>query len=103
MVSIQVGINSQTPSMPLDGDLSFTRRAVCMLSNTTAIAEAWKKLDKKFDLMWNKRAFVHWYNNEGMEDEEFIEARNDLAVLELDYDEVNKNIDEYDMTENDEQ
>uniref|UniRef100_A0A1B6KHZ8 Tubulin/FtsZ 2-layer sandwich domain-containing protein n=1 Tax=Graphocephala atropunctata TaxID=36148 RepID=A0A1B6KHZ8_9HEMI len=91
-----VGINYQTPSMPVDGDLSSTKRAVCMLSNTTAIVEAWKKLNKKFDLMWAKRAFVHWYNNEGMEYEEFIESRNDLAVLELDYMEVNKSFNDYD-------
>uniref|UniRef100_A0A1I7W5Y7 Uncharacterized protein n=1 Tax=Heterorhabditis bacteriophora TaxID=37862 RepID=A0A1I7W5Y7_HETBA len=32
-----------------------------MLSNTTSIAEAWARLDHKFDLMYAKRAFVHWY------------------------------------------
>ncbi|KAG8278948.1 hypothetical protein J6590_007956 [Homalodisca vitripennis] len=95
-----VGINYQTPSMPEDGDLSSTKRAVCMLSNTTAIVEAWKKLNEKFDLMWAKRAFVHWYHNEGMEQEEFIESRNDLAVLELDYMEVNKSFDDYDLYSN---
>ena len=31
-----------------------------MFSNTTAIAEAWARLDHKFDLMYAKRAFVHW-------------------------------------------
>lgn len=36
-----------------------------MLSNTTAIAEAWSRLDHKFDLMYSKRAFVHWYVGEG--------------------------------------
>jgi tubulin alpha len=36
-----------------------------MLSNTTAIAEAWTRLDRKFDLMFAKRAFVHWYVGEG--------------------------------------
>ena len=35
-------------------------RAVCCLSNTTAIMEAWARLDYKFDLMYAKRAFVHW-------------------------------------------
>ena len=38
---------------------------VCMLSNTTAISEAWARLDNKFDLMYAKRAFVHWYVGEG--------------------------------------
>lgn len=40
-------------------------RSVCMISNTTAIAEAWARLDHKFDLMYAKRAFVHWYVGEG--------------------------------------
>ena len=42
------------------GDLAKVPRSVCMLSNTTAIAEAWARLDYKFDLMYAKRAFVHW-------------------------------------------
>ena len=54
---------------PVSGaDLAHVQRAVCMLSNTTAIAEAWARLDHKFDLMYAKRAFVHWYVGEGTYD-----------------------------------
>ena len=70
----KVGINYQPTSVVPGSDMAPVPRAVCMLSNTTAIAgnwdgsaragchpslwiEAWARLDHKFDLLYTKRAF----------------------------------------------
>jgi tubulin alpha len=64
----KLGICNEPPSYVPDGDLAKVTRSVCMLSNTTAISAAWSQLDHKFDLLYSKRAFVHWYVGEGMEE-----------------------------------
>merc|ERR1712094_4593 len=45
------------PTVVPGGDLAKVMRACCMISNSTAIAEVFSRIDHKFDLMYAKRAF----------------------------------------------
>uniref|UniRef100_A0A7S3GAZ0 Tubulin alpha chain n=1 Tax=Palpitomonas bilix TaxID=652834 RepID=A0A7S3GAZ0_9EUKA len=80
---------SYSPPITLsDSSMAQTKYNACMLSNSTAVKEVFSRLAHKFDLMYAKRAFVHWYTAEGMEEGRFTEAREALANLEKDYNDI---------------
>ncbi|XP_045769701.1 tubulin alpha chain-like isoform X2 [Maniola jurtina] len=84
----KIGVNYQPPSTVPGGDLAALQRAVVMVSNSSAIRIAWERLCKKFSLMYAKRAFVHHFVGEGLEEGEFKNALYNIKALSNDYREM---------------
>lgn len=63
----KIGINYQPPGFIPGGNLAKTSRACLMVGNSTAIADMFTRINYQFDLMYARKAFVHWYVAEGME------------------------------------
>lgn len=55
------------------------------VGNSTAIQEAWKRIADQFTLMFRRKAYLHWYTGEGMDEMEFTEAESNLNDLVSEY------------------
>jgi tubulin beta len=55
------------------------------VGNTTAIQETWSRVVDQFSLMIRRKAFLHWYTGEGMDEIEFSEAEANLHDLINEY------------------
>lgn len=38
------------------------------LANTTAMIDLWKRVAEQFTAMFRRKAFLHWYTGEGMDE-----------------------------------
>merc|ERR1712083_873458 len=59
--------------------------AATFIGNTTAIQEIFKRISEQFTAMFRRKAFLHWYTGEGMDEMEFTEAESNMNDLVSEY------------------
>ncbi|AET37738.1 beta-tubulin Ecym_1516 [Eremothecium cymbalariae DBVPG len=68
-------------SVPPQGlDMSAT-----FIGNSTSIQELFKRVGDQFGAMFKRKAFLHWYTSEGMDEMEFSEAESNMNDLVSEY------------------
>ena len=55
------------------------------LGNSTSIQEIFKRVGEGFTAMYRRKAWLHWYTNEGMDEMEFTEAEANMNDLISEY------------------
>ena len=55
------------------------------LGNSTSIQEIFKRVGEQFSAMYRRKAWVHWYTGEGMDEMEFTEAESNMNDLVSEY------------------
>lgn len=61
------------------------KMSATFIGNTTAIQEIFKRISEQFTAMFRRRAFLHWYTGEGMDELEFTEAESNMNDLVSEY------------------
>jgi tubulin beta len=74
-------IKSSVCSVPHVGsDISAT-----FIGNSTCIQELFRRVADQFTAMFKRKAFLHWFTEEGMDEMEFTEAESNMNDLVAEY------------------
>merc|ERR1719182_755572 len=65
---------------PVDANISAT-----FVPNTTALKAMFQRLESQFSALYKRKAFLHWYKGEGMDEMEFQEADKNVRDLITEY------------------
>ncbi|XP_073234295.1 tubulin beta-4 chain-like isoform X2 [Porites lutea] len=57
------------------------KMSATFIANNTAIQELFKRLNLQFRVMYRRRAFLHWFTEEGMDVQQFTQAESDMLDL----------------------
>jgi len=69
------------------------------IGNSTAIQELFKRVSDQFRAMFRRKAFLHWYTGEGMDEMEFTEAESNMNDLVSEYQQYQEATTEADFEE----
>jgi len=61
------------------------KMAATFIGNSTSIQDMFKRVSEQFTLMFRRKAFLHWYTGEGMDEMEFTEAESNVTDLVAEY------------------
>jgi len=68
------------------------KMSASFLGNSTSIALMFERLLEQFTAMFRRKAFLHWYTGEGMDESEFTEAESNLSDLVSEYKSFNADV-----------
>ncbi|KAL0518681.1 LOW QUALITY PROTEIN: putative Tubulin/FtsZ family, GTPase domain/Tubulin C-terminal domain containing protein [Leishmania naiffi] len=61
------------------------KMSVTFIGNNTCIQEMFRRVGEQFTGMFRRKAFLHWYTGEGMDEMEFTEAESNMNDLVSEY------------------
>jgi|EP01096_Ripella_sp_DP13-Kostka_P005320 tubulin beta len=61
------------------------KTSATFVGNSTAIQDLFLRVKDQFSVMYRKKAFLHWYTSEGMEEMELTEAESNIGDLIAEY------------------
>ncbi|KAJ6345226.1 hypothetical protein OIU78_007988 [Salix suchowensis] len=66
-------------------DEQMLNMASTFIGNSTSIQEMFRRVSEQFTAMFRRKAFLHWYTGEGMDEMEFTEAESNMNDLVSEY------------------
>lgn len=75
--NITTSVNNVSPA---DSPITTT-----FLGNCTAIQEVFTRVSNQFTAMFRRKAYLHWFTGEGMDESEFYEAESNMNDLIAEY------------------
>ncbi|OJJ63385.1 hypothetical protein ASPSYDRAFT_228823 [Aspergillus sydowii CBS 593.65] len=61
------------------------RKAATFVDNSTSVQEPFERVASQFSAIFGRKAFLHWYTGEGMDEMEFTEAESNMDGLMAEY------------------